>query len=134
MGSTIYNIKNLDLNKINGDSSLDKWFYEMIQKKVDELTLKDISRMLRQKIYLDIALPIACEMVLSDPFVGEMYVGEMIELLTRVYISYPNEKEKNFCTELIQKVKQQSESFDWGSVYEKEEYGKLVAQFSSLFE
>lgn len=134
MVNAIYKIKNLDLSKINKNSSLDKWFYEMIQKNVDGLTLKDISRMLRQEIYLDIALPVAYKMVLSDPFCGEMYVGEMIELLTRVYISYPNEREKNFCTELIQKVQQQSDTFDWGSDYEKEEYGNLIAQFNSLFE
>lgn len=134
MENAIYKIKNLDINKINRDSPLDKWFYEMVQKNVDELTLKDISRMLRQEVYLDIALPIACKMVLSDPFCGEMYVGEMIELLKRVYISYPNKKEKIFCTELIQKVQQQSETFDWGSDYEKEEYGKLIAQFISIFE
>lgn len=132
--NAIYKIKNLDLNKINRDSPLDKWFHEMIQKNVDELTLKDISRMLRQEIYLDIALPIAYKMALSDPFCGEMYVGEMIELLTRVYISYPNERDKNFRTELIQKVQQQSDTFDWGSDYEKSEYGKLISRFNSLFE
>lgn len=133
MENAIYMIKNLDINRINRDSPLDKWFYEMVQKNVDELTLKDISRMLRQEIYLDIALPIACKMVLSDPFCGEMYVGEMIELLKRVYISYPNKKEKKFFTELIQKIQQQSETFDWGSDYEKEEYDKLIAQLKALF-
>ena len=90
--------------------------------------------MLRQEVYLDIAIPFACTKALEDPFCGEMYIGEMIDLLTKVFISNPDEKKQEFYTVFAEEVKQKWEMFEWESDFEKEEYKKLLFQFSLLFE
>ena len=46
MGDAIYKIKKLKLYKLERKSPLGMWFYEMVQKTVDELTYGDILRML----------------------------------------------------------------------------------------
>ena len=79
----------------------------MVQKSVDELTLSDVLRMLRQEVYLDIAIPFACTKVLEDPFCGKMYAEE---------------------------VQQKWETFEWESDFEKEECEKLLFQLTLLFE
>lgn len=134
MKEAIYTLKRLKIDELERTSPLGKWFYEMVQKSVDELTLSDVLRMLRQEVYLDIAIPIACTKVLEDPFCGEMYVGEMIDLLTRVFISNPDEKKQDFYTKFTEEVQQKWETFEWENDHEKDEYKKLLIQFSLLFE
>lgn len=34
MESAIYELKGIDLKKLKQDSPLDRWFYEMVQKRV----------------------------------------------------------------------------------------------------
>ena len=58
----------------------------------------------------------------------------MIDLLTRVFISNPDEKKQDFYTIFTEEVQQKWEAFEWDSDYEKEEYKKLLIQFSLLFE
>ena len=103
----IYALKRLKLDELERTSPLGKWFYEMVQKSVDELTLSDVLRMLRQEVYHDIAIPFACTKVLEDPFCGEMYAEE---------------------------VQQKWETFEWESNFEKEECEKLLFQLNLLFE
>ena len=100
----IYTLKRLKSDELERTSPSGKWFYEMVQKSVDELTLSDVLRMLRQEVYLDIAIPYACTKVLEDPFCGEMYAGEMIDLLTKALISNPDEKKQDFYTIFAEEV------------------------------
>lgn len=134
MKEAIYTLKRLKLDELERTSPLGKWFYEMVQKSVDELTLKDVLRMLRQEVYLDIAIPFACTKVLEDPFCGEMYVGEMIDRLTKVFINNPDEKKGFPYTIFSEEVQQKWEMFEWAGDFEQEEYKKLLFQLSLLFE
>ena len=67
MNLEIYRLKGIELKNLKRDSPLDKWFYEMIQKNVNMLTITDISHMLRQEIYLDIAIPLVWEQLFDNP-------------------------------------------------------------------
>lgn len=80
---TIGEIKKIDTHDISGESALDRWFQQLIQKRVSELTILDISRMLRQNIFLDIAIPMARQWLNNDPNAGEMYEGQLAELLRK---------------------------------------------------
>lgn len=68
IGDDIYKIKGIELEKVKQNSPLDQWFYGMIQKKESELTLLDLSRLLRQDIYFDTAIPLAWKNTLATPF------------------------------------------------------------------
>ncbi|MCM1500922.1 MAG: contact-dependent growth inhibition system immunity protein [Clostridium sp.] len=133
METTIYELKGIKLKDIKQDSPLDKWFYEMVQKKINMLTIGDISRMLRQEVYLDIAVPLAEERLLDDPLCGEMYEGEVIVLLTRVLINHPSAKENVFYMTFEKRIKYMNETHEWDSNYEKAEYEKIISKFRQLF-
>lgn len=113
MEKEIYKVKGLQLNNLKQTSPLDKWFFEMVQKTINELTIKDISCMLRQEVYLDIAIPCAWKMLLEDPFCGEMYEGEMIKSLTKTLINNPQEKSKNFYKEFVKVINLKMEEHEW---------------------
>lgn len=94
MDAAIYEKKGLDLRTLKRESPLDRWFYEMVQKKESQLSLLDISRMLRQEVFLDIAIPASEVLLASDPLCGEMFDGQLLELLLRVLKVHPEEKQK----------------------------------------
>lgn len=134
MQSAIYKLKGIELKNVKRDSPLDKWFYEMVQKNVNMLTIVDISHMLRQEIYLDIAIPLAWEQLFDNPLCGEMNDGQMIELLTRVFINNPDLKEADSYVVFEKNAKKLYETYDWENNYEKEEYEKILVKFRHLFE
>ncbi|MCM1235251.1 MAG: contact-dependent growth inhibition system immunity protein [Ruminococcus flavefaciens] len=131
--TTIYELKGIKIKDIKQDSPLDKWFYEMVQKKVNMLTIGDITRMLRQEVYLDIAVPLAEERLLDDPLCGEMYDGEVVDLLTRILIKHPSVKKSDFYMRFEKKVMYMYETYEWDSDYEKTEYEKIISRFRQLF-
>lgn len=95
MKQFIYEIKNVDINKLKREMPLDQWFYELVQKKVTELTILDVSRMLRQNVFLDIAIPAAWNLLSEDPLCGEMYEGQLVELLTQTLVSNSEENKRD---------------------------------------
>ena len=121
MRDAIYKIKGLELNKLKQDFPLEKWFYQMVQKKEKDLTIKDISHMLRQEVYLDLAVPIAWNRIVDDPLCGELYEGQMIELLTRVFINKPELREKEKYLSFEKKMEKVYKQYEWENEYEKEE-------------
>ena len=133
MNDAIYKKKGLELEKLNKEYPLELWFYEMVQKKETELTIRDISHMLCQEVYLDIAIPIAWKRIIDDPFSGEFYDGHMIKLLTRVFADNPELKQKENYITFNKKVKKICEIYEWESDYEKQEYEKILIEFRSLF-
>ena len=52
---------------------IEEWFNAVMEKTEDKLTVADVSRMLRQKIFSVVAINRAIEMLKDDIFTGEMY-------------------------------------------------------------
>lgn len=131
MREKIYIKKNLILHKLKLDCPLDEWFYNMVQKSESELDILDISRMLRQKVYLDIAIPLAWERIMENPFCGEMYDGQLLEILLRVLISSTkNDWYRNYIL-LKKDISIKVEEHEWDSSEEKEEYKSLIKNWIS---
>ena len=109
--------------------SLDEWFNSIMSKTVDELTIADICRMLRQKICSAVAIGKAIDMLNDDPFVGELYEGQLM-------ITLYNAKEKYLCKRyddiepLLEKAAFISKTHDWVSEYEKFEYLRTLEAFA----
>lgn len=109
--------------------SLDEWFNSIMSKTVDELTIADICRMLRQKICSVVAIGKAIDMLNDDPFVGELYEGQLM-------ITLYNAKEKYLCRRyddiepLLDKAALKSKTHDWVSEYEKFEYLRTLEAFA----
>lgn len=77
----IYDTKSID---DKGDLiGLQKWYNSVIEKTPEELDLKDVSIMLRQRFFVEIAVEKAIGYLKANPFIGEMYQGQlMVNLLS----------------------------------------------------
>ncbi len=89
--------------------------------------------MLRQEIYLDIALPNAWRRILDDPFCGEMYDGQMVELLSRVLKTHVQERRRDLYIPFIEKATQEMNKHEWVDKEDEKEFKMSIKKFSDLF-
>ncbi|GAA5107812.1 hypothetical protein GCM10023211_09320 [Orbus sasakiae] len=72
--------KNIEYKKQNM-SYLDEWFDEIIDIPLSELLVGDISRLIRQQIFICEMLPYALNLLSLDPLAGDSYDGQLISSL-----------------------------------------------------
>jgi hypothetical protein len=76
-----------NINKTKGtdqQSPLEKWFERVIDIPLEELSVEDLCRAIRQEICIDQLMPRALEILTEDPLAGEYYDGELISALATV--------------------------------------------------
>ena len=78
----LYKVKEIELNK--DSTSLEIWFNKVIYKNIEQITVSDVLRMIRQQLFLEIALEKAIEFLKNDPLIGEYYAGELISHLLKI--------------------------------------------------
>lgn len=131
-GKKIYMIKNIDIKKLGLNSPLDKWFISLVNKQIEELSVLDISRMLRQEIFPDIAMPVTFERLMENPFEGEMYDGQLLELYIRCLSKYPVYEEREKYIYLCVIASKNIDLYDWADEYSKQEYKKVLNKLEML--
>lgn len=107
--------------------SLQEWYNELIDKTVDDLTIFDALRMLRQNVCMDVAMLKTIEFLLQDVFAGEVYDGQVLETLLRVEVavlmSYADILQR-----IVAEAQARSEEHEWSYEGEKEEFLEVLAQ------
>ena len=83
-------------------SSLEKWYSEIVSKDENDYSVEDICRMLRQDNLVERAVQIGIEFLKKDPFVGNVYNGELLSAFINDQKSYIYVYRKDF--ELIRSV------------------------------
>lgn len=83
-------------------SSLEKWYSEIVSKDENDYSVEDICRMLRQDYLVERAVQIGIEFLKKDPFVGNVYNGELLSAFINDQKSYIYVYRKDF--ELIRSV------------------------------
>ena len=83
-------------------SSLEKWYSEIVSKDEKDYSVEDICRMLRQDYLVERAVQIGIEFLKKDPFVGNVYNGELLSAFINDQKSYIYVYRKDF--ELIRSV------------------------------
>lgn len=68
--------QNIDYKPTNR-SSLDEWFSSILDIPIDELSIFDISRSIRQDVFLEYILPRAEVFLNEDPLAGD-YEGQLL--------------------------------------------------------
>lgn len=131
-GKKIYMIKNIDIQELELNSPLDKWFISLVNKQIEELSVLDLSRMLRQEIFLNIAMPVTFERLLENPFEGEMYEGQLLELYIRCLSKYPIYEERKKYIHLCTIASKNIDLYDWADEYSKQEYKKILNKLEML--
>ena len=103
----------LEYDKSNYQSSLINWYNRLIDKSADELSIMDVSRMIRQNILKEVAIDRAVELLLSDPFGGEMQDGELLALVVSCGSEITKPKQIELLIEMIYKLENEVTDFDW---------------------
>lgn len=130
MSKKLREIYEYDLIEDDGiDYTVDEWFNTIMEKTKDQLNVSDVSRMLRQKICSKVAIKRAIEMLSDDPFIGEMFEGQLMynlfmgkEKYLRLYYHQVEP--------VLENAALMAKSHNWESESAKEEYMDIVAKFA----
>ncbi|MEK3918084.1 contact-dependent growth inhibition system immunity protein [Paenibacillus polymyxa] len=129
MSKLIKEIYSIDQNiqTDNSDSPLDHWYDRLVNKKVNELDLEDVSRMLGQHVFIDLGIEKAIEILSEDPLAGEMYDGHLLKLLCSIETN--NFRDLSQLKRLLQTIKSNLSQFEWADEEDQEEYAELLELF-----
>ena len=67
---------------------LQKWYNQLINKTLSEITVADVLRMIRQKEFINLAMSKAIKFLQDDVFIGELYEGEMLKKISEMDSSF----------------------------------------------
>jgi hypothetical protein len=67
---------------------LPAWYRSVREMPIDELTVEDISKAVRQNVHLEHVVPLALRVLESEPLAGELYDGELLVSLKAVPTQY----------------------------------------------
>ena len=123
-----------DVSEIQGESlsPLELWYNEMINKRIDELSILDISRMLRQNELMPLAVSKAMERLIKNPLDGEMYDGNLLYQVVDAIKRHGASVDKQTAEEFIKIANAQKETYDWEFAEWKAEYDELLDTFKRL--
>ena len=104
---------------------LQKWYNQLIDKTISEITVADVLRMIRQKQFNNLAMSKAIKFLQDNVFIGESYDGEMLEKISGMdssfLISYTDDL-KN----IIKNALEQSVIYEWSYDGEEDEFKEIV--------
>lgn len=104
---------------------LQKWYNQLIDKTIQEINREDVAKMLRQKIFPDLAMTKAIEFLQEDPFAGELYEGEILAAIakqeTSLLASYARELQ-DVLSDALRKMM----AHEWLYDGEEEEFREIV--------
>ena len=109
---------------------LQKWYNQLIEKTIAEITVADVLRMVRQKEFTNLAMSKAISFLQEDVFAGESYEGELLEKVSEMdssfLISYADDLKKIINNALVK-----SETRDWTYDGEEEEFKDMIDALST---
>lgn len=104
---------------------LQKWYNQVIEKTIQEITAADILKMMRQKCFINLAMSKAIELLKNNVFIGETYDGELIkkisELDSTLLLSFANDLRS-----IIKIAKDESFVHEWSYRGEAGEFNEIV--------
>ena len=104
---------------------LQKWYNQLIEKTIAEITVADVLRMVRQKEFTNLAMSKAISFLQEDVFAGESY-EKVSEIYSSFLISYADDL-KNIINNALVK----SETRDWTYDGEEEEFKDMIDALST---
>lgn len=104
---------------------LQKWYNQLIDKTIHEITVADVLKMIRQKQFINLAMAKAIEFLKENVFVGELYDGEIFEKISEldssVLVFYADDL-KN----IIKSALEKSVIHNWSYDGEEDEFKDIV--------
>lgn len=108
---------------------LQKWYNQLIEKTIDEITIADVLKMIRQKEFTNLAMSKAIYFLQENVFAGELYEGELLEKLSEMdslfLTSYADDLKKIMKNALLK-----SKIHDWTYDGEEKEFKDIIDALS----
>lgn len=104
---------------------LQKWYNQLIDKTIHEITVADVLKMIRQKQFINLAMAKAIEFLKENVFVGELYDGEIFEKISELdssFLVFYADDLKN----IIKSVLEKSVIHNWSYDGEEDEFKDIV--------
>ncbi|WP_459481106.1 contact-dependent growth inhibition system immunity protein [Clostridium saccharoperbutylacetonicum] len=121
-------ILNVKSEEIDIRCELDEWYVKLLNKRIDEITINDISRMLRQDVLIEVAVTKSIEILNENPLAGEMYEGQLLELLYSVDINkYKEDIDK--VKDILIKIKSNISRFEWTCDEDFKDYLEVLEKY-----
>jgi hypothetical protein len=73
---------------IDEEYPLPAWYRAVRETPLDKLGVEDICKACHQQIHLEHVVPVALQLLQSDPVAGEMYDGELLASLKSIPVDY----------------------------------------------
>ena len=127
-------IKKIDPESLGTHYGLEVWHRSVLNKKISELNLRDISTMLRQDLYADIATPIAWSILLRSPFEGEMWDGQLLKLVVEYLSKHKTAIRDIEITEFLEKLGTRIEEHEWDNENGPSDYKQTVNRLVDLLD
>lgn len=119
----------------NRSYPLSVWYNQLIDKTIDQISLRDVFSMISNDILPEVAIDKAIEFFVSDPFAGENYPGQILESFVKNSDIFFNSKSPQL-TKMLQIIKTMDDMMakskeEWGYEYDFDgngcnEYLKLL--------
>lgn len=121
--------KILNINEdIDVKCKMDQWYVLLLNKTIKEINIGDIYRMLRQNVLVEIAIPIAFDMLRKDPLIGEMYDGQLLEMLYSVDVNkYGGNIEE--VKKTLEEIHNNIDEYEWMSDEDSKSYVEILEKF-----
>ena len=108
---------------------LQEWYNKLIDKTIDEVTIADVLRMLRQKEFIELAMEKAMGFLQNNVFAGETYDGELLEKISEMNITFLTTY-SDILESILNDALNKSETHEWSYEGEKEEFNKILNSIS----
>lgn len=132
MNVSIKSLKNIDIRTLKNDCALDSWYNDMIEKTPEELDIADISRMLRQDVFSDIAIPAAWKKLYSNPLSGEMYDGQLLETLLRYLSNHVEQLDAQKASNFLKLATDFLAVYEWELPEDRQDFEQLLLKISCM--
>jgi len=117
----------LNQNEMESEYTLDIWYNKLINKTVGEIELVDVTRMLSQNVLINLGIKKAMDILFDDPLAGEMYEGQLLELLYSIDLN--KFEDLSQLKLLLQKISAILPNLDWFDEEDQKEYRDLLINF-----
>lgn len=124
----IRDIYQLPQGEVQEDYALDEWFKTLINKEITNLDISDLCRMIKQNIFIEIAIDRAIGLIELNPLEGDVYDGQLLEVLFSVDMEKITEH-RELLKEILMDVKENVEIDNFISVEDYNEFKNLVEKF-----
>ena len=123
-----------NVSEIRGKSlsPLELWYNELINKKIEDLSILDINRMLRQDVFMQLAMEKAMELLIKNPMEGELYDGDLLYQVVKAMKKHGASIDKQIADKFIELADKEKEKYEWEFEEYKTEYEEMLESFKSL--